>query len=80
MSRNLSRLVFMAATVLIGWAAVSLIGSVMMSMNNPEILLNVIIISGAAYSGWILSDMWVDDIRKWFKKFMIPNVIVNKTD
>ena len=68
MSRNLSRLVFMAATVLIGWAAVSLIGSVMMSMNNPEILLNIIIISGAAYSGWILSDMWVDDLRKWFKR------------
>jgi len=68
MSRNLSRLAFMAATVLIGWAAVSLIGSVMMSMNNPEILLNIIIISGAAYSGWILSDMWVDDIRKWFKR------------
>ena len=68
MSRNLSRLAFMAATVLIGWAAVSLIGSVMMSMNNPEILLNVIIISGAAYSGWILSDMWVDDVRKWFKR------------
>ena len=44
MSRNLSRLAFMAATVLIGWAAVSLIGSVMMSMNDPEILLNVIII------------------------------------
>ena len=39
-----------------------------MSMNNPEILLNIIIISGAAYSGWILSDMWVDDIRKWFKR------------
>tara|TARA_Y100000356_G_C11076472_1_gene191681 strand:+ start:78 stop:284 length:207 start_codon:yes stop_codon:yes gene_type:complete len=68
MSRNLSRLAFMAATVLIGWAAVSLIGSVMMSMNNPEILLNIIIISGAAYSGWILSDMWVDDLRKWFKR------------
>ena len=68
MSRNLSRLAFMAATVLIGWAAVSLIGSVMMSMNDPEILLNVIIISGAAYSGWILSDMWVDDLRKWFKR------------
>ena len=68
MSRNLSRLAFMAATVLIGWAAVSLIGSVMMSMNDPEILLNIIIISGAAYSGWILSDMWVDDIRKWFKR------------
>ena len=68
MSRNLSRLAFMAATVLIGWAAVSLIGSVMMSMNDPEILLNVIIISGAAYSGWILSDMWVDDVRKWFKR------------
>ncbi len=68
MSRNLSRLAFMAATVLIGWAAVSLIGSVMMSMNNPEILLNIIIISGAAYSGWILSDMWVDDVRKWFKR------------
>ena len=68
MSRNLSRLAFMAATVLIGWAAVSLIGSVMMSMNDPEILLNIIIISGAAYSGWILSDMWVDDIRNWFKR------------
>jgi len=68
MSRDLSRLAFMAATVLIGWAAVSLIGSVMMSMNNPEILLNIIIISGAAYSGWILSDMWVDDVRKWFKR------------
>ena len=68
MSRNLSRLAFMAATVLIGYGAVSLIGSVMMSMNDPEILLNVIIISGAAYSGWILSDMWVDDIRKWFKR------------
>ena len=68
MSRNLSRLAFMAATVLIGWAAVSLIGSVMMSMNDPEILLNIIIISGAAYSGWILSDMWVDDVRKWFKR------------
>ena len=68
MSRNLSRLAFMAATVLIGYGAVSLIGSVMMSMNNPEILLNIIIISGAAYSGWILSDMWVDDLRKWFKR------------
>ena len=68
MSRNLSRLAFMAATVLIGYGAVSLIGSVMMSMNDPEILLNIILISAAAYTGWILSDMWVDSIRNWFKR------------
>jgi len=67
MSRNLSRLALIASTILIGWGAVSLIGLVMTSMKDPHILLNIIIISATAWSGWILSDMWVDDLRKWLK-------------
>ncbi len=67
MSRNLSRLALIASTILIGWGAVSLIGLVMTNMKDPYILLDIIIISAAAWSGWILSDMWIDDLRKWLK-------------